>query len=110
MVTAGTDAASPGSDAARLARAAAHAVGAHAGQTRKGSSIPYASHVLAGGALVLEHGGTTDQAVAGQLHDVVEDCDGAVRRADVARVLGPEVTELVDRFGAAVAALPESGA
>lgn len=96
MVTAGTDAAAPGSDAARLAHAAAYAVEAHAGQTRKGTSIPYASHVLAVGALVLEHGGTTDQAVAGLLHDVVEDCGGALRRADVARVFGPEVTALVD--------------
>ncbi|MGA1078642.1 MAG: HD domain-containing protein [Nitriliruptoraceae bacterium] len=95
-MTTGTDAAPPGSDAARLAHAAAYAVEAHAGQTRKGTSMPYASHVLAVGALVLEHGGTTDQAVAGLLHDVVEDCGGAERRADVARVFGPEVTALVD--------------
>jgi (p)ppGpp synthase/HD superfamily hydrolase len=47
---------------------------AHAGQTRKGTAIPYIQHLLAVASLVLEHGGDEDQAIAGLLHDVVEDC------------------------------------
>ena len=82
-------------DHARIAQAAAYAVTAHAGQTRKGTSVHYASHVLAVGALVIEHGGTTEQVIAGFLHDVVEDCGGAARLAEVRRVFGDEVAELV---------------
>jgi (p)ppGpp synthase/HD superfamily hydrolase len=86
----------PAVDHARIAQAAAYAVTAHAGQVRKGTSVHYASHVLAVGALVLEHGGTTEQVIAGFLHDVVEDCGGAGRLAEVRRVFGDEVADLVD--------------
>ena len=47
---------------------------AHAGQVRKGSGIPYLYHLLAVSSLVLEYGGDEDQAIAGLLHDVIEDC------------------------------------
>jgi len=40
---------------------------------RKGTSIPYISHLMAVSALVTEHGGTEIQAAAALLHDVVED-------------------------------------
>lgn len=82
-------------DHARLAQACAYAVTAHAGQTRKGTTIPYVSHVLGVGAHVLEHGGTTEQAIAGLLHDVVEDCGGPERLSEVQRVFGDEVASLV---------------
>jgi len=93
-------------DHARLAQASAYAVVAHAGQVRKGTAIPYASHVLGVGALVLEHGGTTDQAIAGLLHDVVEDCGGPSRLAEVRTVFGDAVAELVDAMSDAA---PEAG-
>ena len=44
-----------------------------AGIARKGGDIPYLSHLLAVSALVIEHGGTEEQAAAGLLHDVLED-------------------------------------
>lgn len=47
----------------------------HGDQVRKGTEIPYVSHVLQVAGLVLEYGGDEDQAIAGLLHDVVEDCD-----------------------------------
>lgn len=47
---------------------------AHAAQTRKGSGIPYIYHLLAVSSMVLEYGGNEDQAIAGLLHDVLEDC------------------------------------
>ena len=85
----------PAFDAARFALAASYAVAAHAGQTRKGTSVPYAAHVLSVGALVIEHGGDTDQAIAGLLHDVVEDCGGKERAREVGRVFGAGVEAMV---------------
>ena len=61
----------------RFVKAVALAVEAHAGQVRKHTDIPYASHVLAVASLVLEQGGDEDQAIAGLLHDVLEDCGPA---------------------------------
>ena len=48
----------------------------HAGHVRKGSGVPYVSHLLAVSSLVLEHGGDEDQAIAALLHDAVEDQGG----------------------------------
>ena len=58
----------------RFARAVDYARTAHAGQTRKGTAIPYITHLLSVAALVLEFGGDEDQAIAGLLHDTLEDC------------------------------------
>lgn len=78
----------------RYARGVRFAAAAHAGQVRKGTAIPYITHPLAVSALVLEFGGDEDQAVAGLLHDVVEDCDVSLET-------------LADRFGVRVAAIVE---
>ena len=45
----------------------------HASQKRKGTSIPYVSHLLAVSSLVLEHCGSEDQVIAALLHDAEED-------------------------------------
>ena len=83
-----------GDDRAKLVSALRFALDAHGAQTRKGSDVLYASHLLEVTGLVLEHGGDIDQAVAGLLHDVLEDCedvDAAVLQtrfgADVARIV-----------------------
>ena len=47
----------------------------HSDGVRKGTSIPYVSHLLAVSALVIEHGGTEVQAAAALLHDVLEDTE-----------------------------------
>ena len=47
----------------------------HRDCVRKGTSIPYISHLLAVSALVIEHGGSEVQAAAGLLHDVLEDTE-----------------------------------
>ena len=57
----------------RYTRAVDYARIAHAGQVRKGTAIPYLYHLLAVASLVLEYGGDEDQAIAGLLHDVLED-------------------------------------
>ena len=48
---------------------------AHGDQTRKGGDIPYVSHLLGVASLVLEAGGDEDMAIAGLLHDTIEDTD-----------------------------------
>src|SRR3546814_10777324 len=57
----------------RLSRAVDYARIAHARQVRKGTHVPYLSHVLGVAALVVEYGGNEDQAIAGLLHDTIED-------------------------------------
>ncbi len=61
----------------RLQGAISYALAAHAGQVRKGTAIPYASHLLAVCAIVQEHGGDEDLACAAMLHDTIEDCGAA---------------------------------
>ena len=48
---------------------------AHRDDVRKGTNIPYLSHLLAVSALVIENGGTEVQAAAALLHDVIEDTE-----------------------------------
>ena len=50
--------------------------GLHAQQRRKLSGEPYLAHLLAVAALVMEHGGNEDEAIAALLHDAVEDQGG----------------------------------
>lgn len=57
----------------RLAEGVEFALSAHAKQKRKGTDIPYASHLLGVASLVLEYGGDEEQAIAAMLHDAVED-------------------------------------
>ena len=47
----------------------------HNTQVRKGTDIPYLAHLLLTAALVLEAGGDEAQAIAGLLHDTLEDRD-----------------------------------
>lgn len=77
----------------RFFEAVAFACTSHAGQVRKGTQVPYASHLLAVASLVLEAGGDEDLAIAALLHDVLEDQGGAagidrVRARFGQRVLG----------------------
>ncbi len=68
----------------------------HAGQARKGTAIPYVAHLLAVTAIVLEHGGGEDEAIAALLHDAFEDRGGPVTRAEVQSRFGEHVVAVVD--------------
>lgn len=68
----------------------------HAAQHRKGTTIPYVSHLLAVASIVLEHGGDEDQAVAALLHDAVEDQGGAKTREEIRRRFGDGVAAIID--------------
>jgi GTP pyrophosphokinase len=78
----------------RFGEAVALAVQLHADQIRKGTQIPYVAHVIAVAAIVLEHGGDEDQAIAGLLHDVIEDC-GAEHEQTINSRFGKRVAAIV---------------
>jgi hypothetical protein len=78
----------------RFDEALAHASRLHRSQIRKGSSIPYVSHLLAVAAIAPENGADEDQAIAALLHDAVEDQGGL-----------PQLEAIRARFGEAVAAI-----
>jgi (p)ppGpp synthase/HD superfamily hydrolase len=59
----------------RFDGAVAFASRVHGEQMRKGSKTPYISHLLAVASLVIEYGGSEDAAIAGLLHDCIEDCE-----------------------------------
>lgn len=68
----------------------------HAEQRRKGSGAPYVSHLLGVTAIVLEYGGTEDEAIGALLHDAVEDQGGQPRLEEIRRRFGAAVAEIVD--------------
>ncbi len=80
----------------RFTNAVAYALGLHARQQRKISGAPYAAHLLAVAATVLEHGGTEDEAIAALLHDAVEDQGGLATRAVIAARFGEPVAAMVE--------------
>lgn len=79
----------------RFDEALAYASRLHRDQRRKGTSIPYISHLLSVAALVLEHGGNEDQAIAALLHDAVEDQGGPETLEAIRRRFGDTVAMIV---------------
>ncbi len=68
----------------------------HGNQRRKGTGVPFIAHVMAVAALVLEHGGDEDQAVAALLHDTVEDHPrGGKTAAEIRERFGTRVYDIV---------------
>jgi (p)ppGpp synthase/HD superfamily hydrolase len=53
------------------------------------------AHLLAVAATVLEYGGSEDMAIAGLLHDAVEDQGGEPRLADIRNRFGDRVADIV---------------
>ncbi|MGE0040672.1 MAG: HD domain-containing protein [Vicinamibacterales bacterium] len=72
----------------------------HRRQTRKKTAIPYMAHVMSVTALVLEYGGTEDQAIAALLHDAIEDAPEELGpawvRAQIAGHFGQPVLDIVE--------------
>src|SRR5262245_12128774 len=81
-------------DRHRLVDALAFALAAHGDQTRKGTQIPYASHLFSVAGLVLEAGGDAAQATAALLHDTLEDGED-VDAEQLRRAFGADVAEIV---------------
>ena len=80
----------------RFQEAFALASQVHARQVRKGTTVPYLAHLMSVAALVLENGGDEDTAIAGLLHDAVEDAeDGAAVEARIRDQFGARVADIV---------------
>jgi (p)ppGpp synthase/HD superfamily hydrolase len=67
----------------------------HRTQSRKGTQVPYAAHLLAVAALALEHGADEDEAIAALLHDAVEDQGGPGTATMIRDRFGDRVAEIV---------------
>ena len=80
----------------RFLEALGFAAELHLDQKRKGTDIPYLSHILAVASIVMEHGGTEDEVIAALLHDAVEDRGGR-----------PMLEQIRQRFGDSVAGIVE---
>lgn len=84
----------------RLIQAFEFAAHEHRNQLRKGTNIPYISHLMSVSALVMENGGDEDQAIAGLLHDVIEDADPPSSVPQIRKTI-------LEQFGARVLSLVE---
>lgn len=80
----------------RFTEALVYATELHATQMRKGSKIPYISHLLGVASIALEYGADEDEAIAALLHDAIEDQGGPPIRAEIRLRFGDRVTEIVD--------------
>lgn len=84
----------------------------HDGQTRKGTTIPYISHLLAVASIVLENGGDETEAIAALLHDAIEDQETPELRLQVKNqilsLFGDEVLEIVEGCSDTLAESPVS--
>jgi (p)ppGpp synthase/HD superfamily hydrolase len=68
----------------------------HKGHVRKGTQIPYISHLMAVASLVMEGGGSEDEIIAALLHDAVEDCGGEPILDEIKKHFGQNVASIVD--------------
>jgi (p)ppGpp synthase/HD superfamily hydrolase len=68
----------------------------HQNQIRKGSGVPYVSHLLGVASLALEYGADEDEAIAALLHDAIEDQGGVETREEIRRRFGDRVTAIVE--------------
>ncbi len=80
---------------ARFLAAVALAAELHDGQVRKGTGVPYLAHPLGVASLVLEAGGDEDEAIAGLLHDTVEDQGGLRTLERIRTQFGERVADIV---------------
>lgn len=86
-------------DTVSLTEAFSYAVERHSTQRRKGTSIPYVSHLMQVAGLVMEAEGDEEQTIAALLHDAIEDAPAG--GADRVR------REIRERFGDRVLAIVE---
>ena len=80
----------------RFQRAFMKAFTLHGEQLRKASQTPYITHLMTVASLVLENGGSEDQAIAALLHDAVEDAGGLDTLEEIREEFGQHVADLVD--------------
>jgi (p)ppGpp synthase/HD superfamily hydrolase len=79
---------------ARYDAALALATRAHREQLRKGTDLPYIAHPVHVSVILIRHGFGEDLAIAGLLHDVVEDTDTSLTL--IAAEFGDDLARLVE--------------
>lgn len=77
----------------RYTQAVEFARAAHTGQLTRGSNTPHLAHLLGVSSLVLDYGGSEDQAIVGLLHHAAED-DG-IKREAIRRKFGDAVADMI---------------
>ena len=80
----------------QFSKALSYAELKHHNQVRKGGDIPYIGHLLSVAGLVINDGGSEEQAIAALLHDTVEDAGGAPTLDEIRRNFGDDVARIVD--------------
>lgn len=81
----------------RFENAVGYANRIHSNQTRKGTGIPYLTHLLGVASLVMENGAESEEEVIGALlHDAAEDQGGRPRLEDIREEFGEVVGHIVD--------------
>lgn len=90
----------------RFGEALVYASEIHIRQLRKGTAVPYISHLLAVTALCLEHGANEEIAIAALLHDSAEDTGGQARLDDIKRRFGDQVAFCVEQCSDSLTELP----
>lgn len=68
----------------------------HRSHVRKGTNVPYVSHLMSVAALVLEDGGDECEAIAALLHDALEDHGDRITAEELEAEFGPRVRALVE--------------
>ena len=68
----------------------------HRNQVRKGSGAPYIGHLLGVASIVLDDGGSEDEAIGALLHDAVEDHGGRARLDEIRARYGDAVARIVE--------------
>lgn len=86
----------PRFDMQRFAEALTYAAHLHAEQTRKGSDLPYISHLLGVASLTMEYGGGEDECIAALLHDAAEDQGGLPTLEHIRAKFGDGVADIVN--------------
>lgn len=79
----------------RFEAALVHAATLHHDQRRKGTSVPYITHLVSVAVLVAEAGGDEDQVIAGLLHDALEDQGERTSYDDLVQRYGERVATIV---------------
>jgi (p)ppGpp synthase/HD superfamily hydrolase len=69
---------------------------AHATHIRKGSGVPYFGHLMGVSSIVIDDGGSEDEAIAALLHDAAEDQGGRDRLNDIRARFGDAVAAIVE--------------
>ncbi len=79
----------------RFEEALVYAARLHRDQKRKGSEVPYVTHLLGVAALVGDAGGSEDEVIGALLHDALEDQPERTSHDELRRRFGEAVADIV---------------